>query len=100
MSISSAMPIQPVLPTSEARTELPNALRRFRSEGVMAQPMVFGGHRRAEGVVIPFELYTELLPVIEDIEIAHLVRERAAGGGSGSLADVALGLGLNPDDYR
>ncbi|ROR80290.1 hypothetical protein SAMN06295974_2551 [Plantibacter flavus] len=51
----------------------------------------------------PYDLPDEklvLLPVIEDIEIAHLVRERAAVGGSGSLADVALGLGLDPDDYR
>lgn len=94
------MPVLPVLPTSEARTELPKALRRFRAEGALAQPVVFGGHRRAEGVVIPFELYTELLPVIEDIEIAHLVRERAAHGKSVSLADVASGLGLDPDDYR
>lgn len=41
-----------------------------------------------------------VLPVIEDIEIAHLVRERAVVGGSGSLADVALGLGLDPGGYR
>lgn len=50
----------------------------------------------------PYDFRDEILvlPVIEDIEIAHLVRERAAVGGSGSLADVALGLGLDPDDYR
>lgn len=100
MSTASAMPVMPVLPTSEARTILPDALRRFRSEGALAQPVVFGGHRRAEGVVIPFELYAELLPVIEDVEIAHLVRERATAGQSASLADLAAGLGLDPDDYR
>lgn len=94
------MPILPVLPTSEARTALPDALRRFRAEGALAQPVIFGGHRRAEGVVIPFELYTELLPVIEDIEIAHLVRERANTGGSVPLSDVAAALGLDPDSYR
>ncbi|MCZ4069148.1 MULTISPECIES: hypothetical protein [unclassified Microbacterium] len=100
MSLASALPVLPVLPTSEARSVLPDALRRFRSEGALAQPVVFGGHRRAEGVVIPFELYAELLPVIEDLEIAHLVRERAAAGESGSLSDIAAGLGLDPDDYR
>lgn len=100
MSLSSALPILPVLPTSEARTALPDALRRFRVQGVLAQPVVFGGHRRAEGVVIPFELYAELLPVIEDIEIAHLVRERTAGGESAPLADVAAAIGLDPDMYR
>lgn len=50
--------------------------------------------------MIPFELYTELLPVIEDLEIAHLVTERAAAGPATPLADVATALGLNADDYR
>ncbi|GAB2705863.1 hypothetical protein BKA24_000526 [Microbacterium marinum] len=100
MSFGFALPILSVLPTSEARAALPDALRRFRSEGALAQPVVFGGHRRAEGVVIPFELYAELLPVIEDLEIAHQVRERVAAGQSGSLSDIAAGLGLDPDSYR
>lgn len=100
MSTSSSLPVLPVLPTSEARSVLPDALRRFRAEGALAQPVVFGGHRRAEGVVIPFELYAELLPVIEDIEIAHLVRERTAKGESAPLADIAATLGLDPDTYR
>lgn len=100
MSISAALPVLSVLPTSEARTALPEALRRFRAEGALAQPLVFGGHRRAEGVVIPFELYAELLPVIEDLEIAHLVRERSAAGDATPLADVAASLGLDPDNYR
>jgi hypothetical protein len=38
--------------------------------------------------------------VIEDIEIAHLVRERAAAGDAAPLADVAASLGLDADDYR
>lgn len=97
---SSALPIMPVLPTSEVRSVLPDALRRFRAEGALARPVVFGVHRRPEGVVIPFDLYAELLPVIEDVEIAHLVRERAAAGGAMPLADVAATLGLDPDTYR
>lgn len=100
MSIPAALPLLPVLPTTEARTALPEALRRFRLEGALARPIVFGGHRRAEGVVIPFELYAELLPVIEDLEIAHLVRERSAAGNASPLADIADSLGLDPDNYR
>ena len=50
--------------------------------------------------MIPFELYEELLPVIEDVEIAHLVRERSAAGNAVPLADVAAAIGLNADDYR
>jgi len=48
----------------------------------------------------PFDLYAELLPVIEDVEIAHLVRERAAAGAATPLADVAATLGLDSDSYR
>lgn len=64
-----------------------------------AEPIVFGAHRKPEAVVIPFELYARLLPVIEDLEIAQLVRERAAAGVSVPLADVAAAVGLDPVDY-
>ena len=90
----------PVLPSGDARRALPEALRRFRSEGLAAEPVVFGSHRRPEAVVIPFELYAQLLPVIEDLEIAQLIRERAGGGPSVPLADVAAAVGLDPDSYR
>lgn len=90
----------PVMPTNEARGVLPQTLARFRERGVLAEPMVFGTHRRPEAVVIPYELYAELLPVIEDVEIAHMVRDRSAAGQSVPLADVAAALGLNADDYR
>lgn len=97
MSIS---PMTPVLPSGDARTALPDALRRFRAEGITAEPVVFGSHRKPEAVVIPFELYTQLLPVIEDLEIAELVRARTAAGESVPLADVAASIGLDPDSYR
>jgi antitoxin StbD len=97
MSIS---PLTPVLPSGDARTALPEALRRLRAEGLAAEPIVFGAHRKPEAVVIPFELYAQLLPVIEDLEIAQLVRERAAAGESVPLADVAAAVGLDPADYR
>lgn len=97
MSIS---PLTTVLPSGDARTALPEALRRFRAEGVAADPVVFGSHRKPEAVVIPFELYAQMLPVIEDLEIAHLVRERAAAGESVPLADVAAAAGLDPHSYR
>ena len=70
------MSIAPILPSREARTEIPKALRRFRSEGPTADPVIFGAHRRPEAVVIPFELYRSLLPAIEEIEIAAIVRGR------------------------
>lgn len=89
-----------VLPSGDARTELPKALRRFRHDGALADPVVFGAHRKAEAVVIPYTLYEKLLPAIEDLEIAEQVRQRVAEGDAVPLSDVAASIGLNPDDYR
>ncbi len=93
------MSIAPILPSREARTEIPKALRRFREEGAAAVPVIFGSHRRPEAVVIPFELYTSLLPAIEELEIAELVRERSAEPAR-PLSELATELGLDPADYR
>ncbi len=93
------MSIAPILPSREARTEIPKALRRFRTEGAAADPVIFGSHRRPEAVVIPFELYTSLLPAIEELEIAGIVRERQSET-TRPLAELAGELGLNPADYR
>lgn len=100
MSTVSPLPILSVLPTSEARSQLPTVLRDFREHGTLAAPVIFGAQRRPEGVIIPFGLYAELLPVIEDLEIARMVRERAAAGPAVALSDVAAAVGLSPDDYR
>jgi antitoxin StbD len=88
-----------VLPSREIRTELPKALERFRREGISAQPVVFGAHRKPEAVVIPFELYASLLPLIEDLEIANTVRERVAAGPATPLSDTAAKLGIDLDTF-
>jgi hypothetical protein len=84
MSIPDMVPT--VLPSAELRDQLPSVLRRFRVEHEAAAPVIFGSHRKAEAVIIPFELYTRLLPLIEDLEIARLVRERQNAGSSVSHA--------------
>lgn len=86
-----------VLPSREIRIELPKALERFRLEGIAATPVVFGAHRKPEAVVIPFELYASLLPLIEDLEIAQLVRERTAAGPATPLEATAAKLGIDLD---
>lgn len=88
-----------VLPSREARVEIPRALRRFRAEGAAAEPVVFGSHRRPEAVVIPFELYSALLPVIEELEIAEIVRERR-GERARPLGEFAVELGFDAGDYE
>ncbi|WP_454293459.1 hypothetical protein [Salana multivorans] len=92
------MLIAPILPSRDARAEIPKALRRFRAEGATAEPLIFGSHRRPEAVVIPFELYRELLPAIEELELAALVRERRTEP-SRPLGELAGELGLDPTDY-
>jgi hypothetical protein len=65
-----------VLPVSQARDEFSRAVKRFRKEGLTARPVVFGSHRKPEAVTIPYELFDALLPAIEDILLAELVRQR------------------------
>jgi PHD/YefM family antitoxin component YafN of YafNO toxin-antitoxin module len=43
--------------TTEARTGLSQTLAGFRRLGVNAEPVVFGDHRKPEGVVLPYELF-------------------------------------------
>ena len=92
MSIATAYS---VLPSREIRTEIPKALERFRNEGIAAAPVVFGAHRKPEAVVIPFELYASLLPLIEDLEIAQIVRERTLAGPATPLEETAAKLGID-----
>lgn len=90
-----------VLPNSEARDRLPQVAARFRKEGVGAAPVVFGNHRRPEGVMLSFSLFEQLLPAIEDIQLAELVRSRLEGSSAtGSFDDLAVELGFNPSEFE
>jgi antitoxin StbD len=92
--------IQRVEPTSVARSQLSTALKRFRRDGVHAEPLVFGSHRRAEGVVLPWALYEAVLPAIEDAQIAPVLRERIADGRDRvSLEHVIDELGFDRDEF-
>lgn len=65
-----------VLPVAEARESLSKVLDRFRRQGRDARPVFFGSRRQAEAVIIPMELFEEILPLIEDALIARDVRSR------------------------
>lgn len=93
------MSMKQVFPSHAAREELPKALHRFREEGTTAEPLFFGAHRRAEAVMIPFDLYSQLLPAIEEVKIAQLVRQRTLAGPATPLSELAEHLDLNPTDY-
>jgi antitoxin StbD len=64
--------------TTEARTSLSQTLARFRVEGAASEPIIFGDHRKPEGVVLPFELYAQLEDQIDQVrfELATKVISR------------------------
>jgi len=74
--------------SADARRELPSALKRFREDGIKARPLIFGAHRKPEAAVIPYELYERIAGIIEDHEIAELVRERSAEGPAESMDEL------------
>lgn len=85
---------------SDTRKNLTGHVARFRSEGVDADPVVFGDRRRPEAVLLPFDTFELLLEVAEDIVLAQRVRERAAtdDGTRVTLAEAADRFGINLDD--
>lgn len=52
------MPVN-VLSVREARTQLPSILERFR--GGDRRPVFLGSHRKTEAVMVPAEVYEELI---------------------------------------
>ena len=46
-----------VRPLSEVRARLSGILARFRREGVAAEPVAFGSHRKPEAILLPYALY-------------------------------------------
>jgi antitoxin StbD len=69
-----------VLPTAEARDHLSETLRRFRTEGSSAAPVIFGPHRKPEAAVIPFALFERLMDALDDTAIVDEIASRIAEG--------------------
>ena len=53
--------------TSIARAELTTKVAEFKDLGSEARPIVFGSHRKPQAVILPYELFTELLDVAEGV---------------------------------
>lgn len=60
--------------TTEARTALSQVLASFRERGAAAEPLVFGDHRRPEGVVLPYQVYVQIEDAVDQLRL------EAAGG--------------------
>lgn len=87
------------VPTSVARRELTQTVSRFREEGLGAEPVVFGSHRKAEAVVLPYEAYAALMELAEEYAIASRIRQRdhADSGQRYTLEEVADEFGVDLD---
>lgn len=87
---------------SDTRKNLTGHVKRFREQGIDAEPVVFGDNRRPDAALLPFETFEFLMEVAEDIAIAQRVRERtqADTGRRTSLAEIAEELGVDLDDLE
>lgn len=55
-----------ILPTNEARARLNRIAVAFDEAGAGAEPVTFGSHRRPQAVIVPWELWRQIAPVLED----------------------------------
>jgi PHD/YefM family antitoxin component YafN of YafNO toxin-antitoxin module len=89
---------QTVVPSAEARDHLSGYLKLFREQGGQANPVVFGSHRKPEGVILSYERYEWLTEVLDELVASEEVREALAKdtGKRVELADVAQEAGFDP----
>jgi antitoxin StbD len=93
-----AIASQSVVPSAEARERLSSYLRLFREEGEQAAPVVFGSHRKAEGVILSYARYARLVEILDELVASEEVREALAEdtGKRVELAEVAREAGFDP----
>ncbi len=90
-----------ILPTTEARAKLSQILAEFEREGVNADPVTFGSHRRPQGVIIGWDLWLEILPAIEDhLDATEAAQRINRSGERVGFDEAATALGRDPRSYR
>ena len=77
-----------VVTTGEARAACIGSRRGF--EAGTGEPVYFGSHRRAQGVIVPVAVWEKLLEQAEDDVAAALVRARVPGEGGHRLTGADL----------
>lgn len=75
-------------------------LKLFREQGGQAEPVVFGSHRKPEGVILSYERYEWLTEVLDELVASEEVREALAEGTGkrAELAGVAREAGFDPTE--
>jgi hypothetical protein len=64
--------------TSVARAELTTRVAEYKDLGPDARPIVFGSHRKPQAVILPYELFTELLDAAEGVP--HIAKAAVTPG--------------------
>ncbi len=92
---------QNVIPSAEARDQLSSYLRLFRETGGQAEPVVFGSHRKPEGVILSYERYEWQTEILDELVASEEVREAIAQdtGKRVELADVTREAGFDPTEF-
>lgn len=83
-----------VLPTNEARARLNQIAAMFDRVGAAGEPVTFGSHRRPQAVIVPWELWRQLAPAIEDVLDVDTARARLENAGTQRIdhSDVLAAL--------
>lgn len=92
---------QTVIPSAEARDHLCGYLKLFRDRGGQADPIVFGSHRKPEGVILSYERYEWQTEILDELVASEEVREALAkdNGKRVELADVSREAGFDPTEF-
>jgi len=92
---------QTVIPSAEARDHLSSYLKLFRERGGQADPVVFGSHRKPEGVILSYERYEWQTEILDELVASEEVREALAqdSGKRVELADVSREAGFDPAEF-
>lgn len=92
---------QTVVPSAEARDHLSSYLKLFREKGRQADPVVFGSHRKPEGVILSYERYEWQMEILDELVASEEVREAIAQdtGNRVELAGVAREAGFDPAEF-
>jgi len=90
-----------VLPTTTARARLSQIVAEFERNS-SAEPVTFGSHRRPQGVIVPWKLWLEILPAIEDHLDTTEARHRLEAAGTRRIGfnEAAAAVGRDPGRYR
>ncbi len=82
-----------VVTTGEARAALHQIAKRFDAGD--GEPVYFGTHRRAQGVIVPVDVWEKLLEPYEDEYDLEIVRQRLAEDDGRRMTEEELSEALD-----